>query len=156
MSAESHSHSAELPSSPCHLAHLRSMIVTSNENSGERGVLGIDSSPRAFHRSRGTCDARPAIARLRASGRMVRSTTLESISMRPSSRKRLKPFQRDRAWRNARRACPFGRRRSSGLRRAVELCHVGQHRARRPTGRGSRRSSGPRDHHGPGFAAVEC
>ena len=38
-----------------------------------------------------------AFFRLRASGLMVRSTTLESISMRPSSRNRVRPDQRDRA-----------------------------------------------------------
>ena len=35
-----------------------------------------------------------AFLRFRAIGRMARSTTLESISTRPSSRKRLRPFQR--------------------------------------------------------------
>jgi hypothetical protein len=41
---------------------------------GEQGVLAIE-----------------------AIGRMVRSTTLESISMRPSSRKRARPSQRESA-----------------------------------------------------------
>jgi hypothetical protein len=38
--------------------------------------------------------AKSAFLRLSASGRMVRSITLESISMRPSSRKRVRPDQR--------------------------------------------------------------
>ena len=41
--------------------------------------------------------AKSAFLRLRAIGRMARSTTLESISTRPSSRKRLRPAHRERA-----------------------------------------------------------
>jgi hypothetical protein len=39
--------------------------------------------------------AKSAFLRLSAMGRIVRSTMLESISMRPSSRKRVSPSQRD-------------------------------------------------------------
>jgi hypothetical protein len=41
--------------------------------------------------------AKRAFLRLRAMGRIVRSTTLVSISMRPSSRKRVSPSHRERA-----------------------------------------------------------
>lgn len=41
--------------------------------------------------------AKSAFFRFSAMGRMVRSATLESISIRPSPRKREKPSQRDKA-----------------------------------------------------------
>src|SRR5436853_52000 len=41
--------------------------------------------------------AKSAFLRVKASGRMLRSTTLLSISIRPSSRNRHRPGQRDRA-----------------------------------------------------------
>ncbi len=58
------------------------------------------------------CDDRPVVAtsvrtgeqaflRLRAMGRIERSGVLESISIRPSSRKRVRPSQRESAWRIA-------------------------------------------------------
>ena len=42
--------------------------------------------------------ANSAFFRFNAIGLMLRSTTLESISMRPSSRKRIRPFQRESAY----------------------------------------------------------
>jgi hypothetical protein len=41
--------------------------------------------------------AKSAFFRLRAMGRIARSTILESISMRPSSTKRVRPSQRESA-----------------------------------------------------------
>jgi hypothetical protein len=60
---------------------------------GEIGV-GFDIAQLAGFDQRGDDKA---FFRLRAIGRMVRSTILESISMRPSSRKRVKPSQRESA-----------------------------------------------------------
>ena len=45
--------------------------------------------------------ANRAFLRLSAIGRIARSTTLESISMRPSAMKRVSPSQRDSAYRMA-------------------------------------------------------
>jgi hypothetical protein len=68
--------------------------VNQGLDAGHLGV-SISDATTAQYRAPPSDPAKSAFFRVRASGQMELSTTLESISTRPSSRNRLSPAQRE-------------------------------------------------------------